>query len=147
MNLLKKRILQVFPDWNQRVHTEAEAEEYCIKRGIVRIDTDLIDDLGEYRVYKGKPFIMLHKFVTNRNRSWVLTHEVGHDILHSPLSCKFSTGTRLKIEKEANIFSAVFLIPRFLVEMRSLAEIEEEYSYPRDVIMIRKWLYDSFDRF
>jgi Zn-dependent peptidase ImmA (M78 family) len=144
MNLLKDKILTYFPHWNERVHTEKDGDLYCQKRGAIKIETDLIDDLGEYRVQRGHPIILLHSFVTDNYRNWVFLHECGHDLFHSPLSCKFSHHVRRKIEFEANVVAAVALIPVGILRTKTLWEIQDEYLYPRKLILLRKYIWDNY---
>lgn len=144
---LCRKIWQVFPDWNERVHTVAELEGYCEKNDIVTLDTPNIDDLGEYRVRDNTPVILINKFVSGRYRNWVLAHEIGHDLFHTPASCKFSTGTKYKIEKEANIFAACYFIPQRMIATAHPAEIEAEYGYPRRLIQLRAKLYLDNNKF
>lgn len=144
MNLLTHKISEFLPDWNERVHTEADAYAFCERNQIITIETDLISDLGEYRTYKEKPFIFLHKFIDERFRNWVLHHEIGHFILHPATCAHFSDEVqKRKIEKEANFVSAVSLMPRHILEDKTLAEIQEEFGYPRKIILYRKFILDS----
>ena len=145
MKLLTKPILKFLHGWNERVYTEADAYEFCTSNRIVAVETDLIEDLGEYKVYKEKPFIFLHKFIDWRYRNWVYFHEIGHYILHPTSSAHFSDAvTKRKIEREANFVAAVALMPNRLITSRTFSEIVEEYNYPKKLIVIRKEIYDIY---
>lgn len=144
MNQLTSAILKHFPDWNKRVHTERDAEEFCEKRGVIVIETDLIDDLGEYLVRREKPVILLHKFIAREYRTWVFLHECGHEMFHSPLNCRFSTITRRKVELQANLVAAVALIPVELLRTKTLWEIKEEYDYPQKLVLLREYIWNTF---
>ena len=148
MHHLIPKVLEYFPYWNQIVHREeTHGQIFLQTRGILKIETDLIEDLGEYRVRSGKPVILLHKFLTRQYRPWVFFHECGHDMFHSPLSCTFSTDMRKKIETEANIVAAVALIPVEVLRTKHAWEIQEEYGYPLKLILFRKYIYDTYDKF
>lgn len=143
MELLSPKIKEYLPDWNKRIYTEADAFEFCAANKIIAIETDLIDDLGEYRIHKQRPFIFLNKFVEARCRSWILLHEIGHFILHPTTAARFSDQvTRRKIERQANFVAAVALLPKHILETKTITEITDEYGYPRKVILIRKEIYD-----
>lgn len=147
MNLLERKVKEKLPYWNLKVHGITEAEEYCERNLVGQIRTDLIADLGEYRIYKETPMILIHKFVSWQYLPWVFWHEIGHDILHFPLTCNFSKGTRKKIEKEANIIAAVALIPLWVLKTKNLYEIQEEFGYPRELILLRKEIYEHNNKF
>lgn len=147
MNLLIRKVTQRLPYWNKIVHGLPEAYDYCERFLVGKIETDEIDDLGEYRIYKETPMILIHKYVQRNYLPWVWWHEIGHDLLHFPLTCKFSKGSSNKIEKEANIVAAVSLIPNWLIRTKTLFEIQDEYGYPREIIEFRKEIYDRNKRF
>jgi Zn-dependent peptidase ImmA (M78 family) len=146
MKLLAHTIRFHFPEWNKRVLIEDEVIDFCRSPGAVILETDLIDDLGEYRVHRDvQPFILIHKFIARRYRLWVLMHEAAHFILHPTAYAKFSdSNLRRKIEKEANFFAAVALIPQYLLRTKTLCEIEDEFGYLRQMIMLRKRIFDTY---
>lgn len=144
MELLKEKVLRCLPEWNKRIYTEIDAYEYCETKLIGTIETNLIKDLGEYRMHRGLPMILIHKFASANHRSWILWHEIGHDIFHTPLSCKFSPTFRSIIEKEANIVAAVALIPLPLMKKKKFHEIHEEFNYPKKLIELRKSIFDNY---
>ena len=143
MNHVIERALQFFPDFNRRIHLDGDQDDFCKKNRVGRIETELIEDLGEFCVHREVPLILINKFVNRQFRPWVTWHEIGHVIFHSPLSCKFSTATR-KIEIEANVVAALLLIPQHLLRTKQLWEIQEEFNYPRRLIEFRKDLYDNY---
>ncbi len=145
MKLLTPTILKFLPDWNTKIHTEVDAADFCASNGIISIETDLINDSGEYRIYREKPFILINKFLEARNRAWVYFHEIGHYILHPTTCAKFSDAvTKRKIEREAHFVAAVALLPTFILETKTLCEIQEEFGYPRKMILLRKYIFDTY---
>lgn len=144
MNLLSQRIKEFLPDWNQRVYTVSDAEEFCERHNIIHFDTENIDGLGKYRIYRGHPFIYINKFIEERYRSWVFWHEISHFILHPTSIAQFSDEvTKRKAEKEANLVASICLMPRAIIDGKRLCEISEEFNYPRKIILIRKHIFDS----
>lgn len=145
MNLLIPTIKKFLPDWNRRVHTAADADAFCELHDIVSLDTDLIDDSGEYKTRRENPVILIHKFIDWRYRNWVFFHEIGHFILHPTIAAKFSDAvTKRKIERQAHFVAAVALMPKSLVRNKTLAEIADEFNCPRKLILLRKEFYDDF---
>lgn len=147
MQLLIPTIKEYLPDWNERIHTEIDAYDFCAKHKIITLDSEHIEELGEYRIRNDKPYIILHKFILDRYRNWVFHHEIGHFILH-PTSCaSFSDNVqKVKVEKEAHFVSAIALIPRCILETKKLPEIADEFGFPHKVILFRKWIYDNFGK-
>lgn len=144
MNLLVKRMSELYPDWNKRILTYEDGVKLAESRGTFVRETDLIDDLGEYRVHRSQPFIFIHSFTTADYKPWVLWHEVGHDLFHTPLTCQFSLpSTRRKVEIEANVIAAIALIPLYIAKTKKFHEIQEEFDYPRELIMFRKRILEN----
>lgn len=144
MNLIAQRIKEIFPHWNKRSFTEIEAYEFCEKEKIILVETDLIDAPGEFRIHREKPFILIHKFIQEHMRAWILWHEIAHYVLHSPLSAKFSASTVRIIDLQANYVAVVALIPKKLLKTKTLFEIQDEFGFPKNLIMLRKEIYDTF---
>lgn len=144
MKLLIPTILEFLPGWNKKIYTESDALDFYAANGIISIETDLIDDLGEYRIYREKPFVLINKFIEARHRGWVLFHEIGHFILHPTTCAQFSDAViRRKIEREANMLAAVALIPAFVLKTKTFAEIQTDFNYHRKLILLRKEIYDT----
>ncbi len=144
MELLKPTVKRALPSWNKQIHGENEAIVFCEEKTIFTKETDLIDDLGEYRIHQDKPCILIHSFIERNYRAWVYFHEIGHYILHPTECAQFSDVViKRKIEKEANFFAAVALIPTFVLRKMKLEEIQEEFGYPRRLILLRKYIYDN----
>lgn len=138
-------IHKYLPHWNLKIHGENEGFAFCRQNKIATLETDLIEDLGEYRLHDGKPIILLHKFVSFRYRNWVFQHEIGHFIAHPTTAASFSDEvTKRKIEKEANFIAAVSMIPKYILETKTLCEIADEFNVPRKVILFRKYIYDTY---
>lgn len=145
MKLLSPTILDFLPAWNKHIYSEPDAHDFCAQNEIITIETDLIDDLGEYKLHRKKSFILLHKFIDLRYRSWVYFHEIGHFILHPMSSARFSDAVaRRKIEKEAHFVAAVALIPIFVLKTKNIYEIQDEFGLPRRLILLRKAIFDSY---
>ena len=144
MNLIIDPIKNYLPDFNKKIYDTTDAIEFCRKHKILTVETDLIDDLGEYRIHRGVPTILIHPLVKPEEKSWVFNHEIAHFCLHPTTMAKFSDEvTKRKIEMEANCVAAIMLMPKFIIENKTLAEIQDEFGYPLKIILIRKWIADE----
>lgn len=102
--------------------------EYYVKKCDSRNPFDIADYLniqiqigqlgtpcGCYMFLKNHRCIFLNENLSENERNLVMTHELGHAIMHRKLNCYFIRNKTLlldsKIEKEANIFAADLLIP------------------------------------
>lgn len=145
MKLLIPKILEFLPDWNNRIYTENDAEDFCERHDIIRVDSEFLDDLGEYRTRKGYPVILLHKFVSLRYRNLVLQHEIAHFILHPTISARYADEVaKRKFEKEANFVAAVALIPKHIIETKTLTEIADEFNIPIKTVLFRREIFDTY---
>lgn len=102
--------------------------EYYVKKCDSRNPFDIADYLniqiqigqlgapcGCYMFLKNHRCIFLNENLSENERNLVMSHELGHAIMHRKLNCYFIRNKTLlldsKIEKEANIFAADLLIP------------------------------------
>lgn len=144
MNHITEAVSKHFPQLNKRRHVERDAYEFCERNGIIVHETLLINDLGEYRMHKGVPFILLNKFITDRYRTWVLFHEIAHYILHPTEISNFSDEvTKRKAEKQANFVAALLMMPKPFIRKKTLAEIQDELGCARKIILYRKDICDN----
>lgn len=130
-------------DWNRIVYDE-DATDRLLQRLRLPVVTDEAAKVkGEYIVDDdGFSMIVLKPNLKNPLKLWVVLHEIGHHLLHYPVNHRFSKGTRRRMDREANFFAALALLPTWLVRSKTLEEIIEEYGYPLNLIKIRKEIYD-----
>lgn len=138
-NLAQKKI----ENWNKSVLTIEDGEMFCYKNG-VRLITAPIASRGEYTVYKKIPFIIIRENLNPKWKTWVLWHEIAHHILHYPGNYLFSSSSARKIDFEANFVAAVALMPLSIIGQLTVSEIIAEYGYPKEIIEIRKLIYDNY---
>ncbi len=69
---------------------------------------------GSYFYIKRRKVIFLNSCLNEYERIIVLSHEIGHSVLHKKTNCYFMKNKTLlltsKIEREANIFACEYLI-------------------------------------
>lgn len=121
---------------NERVQHEDKALEFCSRHKIYIVE-DRRQKYGKLKFYKGYVFLLINPDLSKGWRLWVLWHEIGHFIFHSPRSSSFSISTKRKNDREANYVAALVLIPKDIIEMFTPGEIQEEYGYPMELIQIR----------
>lgn len=82
--------------------------------GIEVMTCDIGSRLGCYMYLKRSKCIWINESLEGTERTFVMAHEVGHAVLHPKENCYFlrnQTFLNTRIEREANVFAAEFLIP------------------------------------
>jgi Zn-dependent peptidase ImmA (M78 family) len=138
--ILKKKI----PEWNEIVFTEDDVLRICDAQKVRPFKDITIKAKGEYTIHEGRPFILYKPNLKRNEFPWIILHELGHHLLHYPVSHKFSKGIYRRMDREANFFAAIALIPTWLVQSMTWGEIMEEYNYPKELIIIRKEIYEAY---
>lgn len=148
MRAIQKVARAAFPEWNKKVHTEADLLNYVEQRQILFIESPT-DSLGEYTLYKNHPAIILEPSLKSGERNFVLSHEIGHDVLHHPFSQQFKPTDRArdlfieKLDYQANFFATILLIPK--KELRkSLQDLADEYGYTNEMLWLRKEYFERY---
>ena len=100
---------------------------------------------GYYKYIKRRKYIFINSNIEDEAyRRVVMAHELGHSVLHRTQNCTFMNGHTLlltsKIEKQANIFAAYFLITNNLLDEYK-GFTREQFSdctgYPEELIKLR----------
>jgi Zn-dependent peptidase ImmA (M78 family) len=75
-------------------------------------------------------------------------HELAHHLLHapdnSPVALFYHLHSNKKEEFEAKAFMALALVPKFLVETKTVGDLQEEFGYSRELLSFRKELYELY---
>lgn len=141
--ILTSIIQKKVPFWNKKVFTESDLFDLCKIHKARHYEDSEMKGKGEYTIHRGVSFVIINKNLGKIEKLWVGLHELGHHLLHYPVPHRFSKGTKRKLDREANIFASVALIPTYLVESKTLGDIVEEYGYPNDLILVRKEIYEE----
>lgn len=144
-HILSQIIKRKLPEWNEVVFNESLAQLAC-ERLLVRVAEWNIRARGEYLIENGVPFILLRKGLSERMRLWVWLHELGHHLLHYPATHRFSKSTHTRMDREANFFAAIALMPTSLCRIMTPAEIAAEYNYPDEIIEIRREVAANYEK-
>lgn len=134
--------LRAFPYWNSRPITERDALRFLRKK-VLLVESDKAEVPGLFTEYEGYLFIVIHPSLRGYNRLWVLLHEIGHFLFHTPTMQCFDPRYELKADFEANMFAAVALIPFEWFETRSDSDILED-GIPRDLLAFRKNVFERY---
>lgn len=138
--ILKKRI----PEWNEKVFTEGDFERLCEAEFVRVIETNVLRSKGEYISQHGFAFILIRQGLPRIQKLWVGLHELGHHLMHYPVPHRFSRSIVRRMDREANYFAAIALIPTDLLRQSTIGEIAGEHNYPNELLLIRKEIYDAF---
>lgn len=136
----------IFPDWNVRPITAADAAAYCREFAVqvIEVGDDLID-YGCYVVYRGVEFIVLNKNLDPEMKAWVWLHEIFHRAAHSPETSYFSTDMESKNDSEANTFAAVCMMPKREIMGATIDEICYQTRIPRRLVKIRQIIAENLN--
>lgn len=132
------------PEWNERVLTSDDFYDFSQREKVRIVESDLFRYKGEYYIRKNTSFILLQKNLKQPEKLWVGFHELGHHLLHYPVTHHFSKGIYRKMDREANYFAAISLMPTDLIKKETFGEIYEEFNYPKQLIELRKEIYDHY---
>lgn len=99
---------------------------------------------GCYMFLKNHRCIFLNENLDENEMQLVMSHELGHAVMHRKLNCYFIRNKTLlldsKIETEANLFAAELLIPdEIIIENRTLTtgQLSKLLGYEEKIINIR----------
>ena len=105
---------------------------------------DLGTPCGCYMFLKNHRCIFLNENLSENEMNLVMSHELGHAIMHRKLNCYFIRNKTLllnsKIEKEANLFAVDLLIPNDIIAENSRYTIEQlarMLGYSKGLIELR----------
>lgn len=118
MKLALDKISRLIPDWNQRQLTEDDFFDICAHFGVTVDELPLRVD-GFYYEAAGRPFIAFNSLLPQTRKLFVMFHELGHFLLHSPQGEPavnwHSIGRSGKKEKEADAFALCAIWPKSMV--------------------------------
>ena len=143
MHLLARKISQLKIGWNERPLSEVDFYRLC-KRFDVRVIEAPLHTRGFYFRMMGRDIIAVDCRLSGTARLAVLFHELGHFLFHMPESgsaARFhNVGRRTRQEIEADVFALCALIPKTLIESRSI----DDGNIPAEMIAARYEIYRQF---
>ncbi len=143
MRLLTDKIINLNFGWNERPLNEHDFYRLCKRFQISVTEMPLATGGFYYRVM-GRDFIAVDSKLSGPAKLAVLFHELGHFLLHTPetgATANFHrVGRRTRKEIEADVFALCALIPKTLIETRSIAELIND-GFPAEQIAARRDIY------
>ncbi len=133
-------------DWNKRALTEKDFFNLCKKLGVLVFeeDPDCVPGEGVYVVVEGIPVIFINNTLKGLKKLWVMFHELGHHLLHTPETCFFSESTVHKAQSEANLFAAIALLPEPMIRQIPLWEVYEVDEHSANLLQTRLEIFEIY---
>lgn len=129
MHLISQKLSKLGIGWNERTLTEADLYRICKRFKIGVAEMSLTVGGFYYRV-AGRDHIAVDSKLSATKKLLVLFHELGHFLLHTPDSGATANfhgvGRRSRKEIEADAFALCAIIPKALLETRTIDELIDE---------------------
>ena len=146
MRLLLDKIEQLNIGWNERRLDESDLYELCGRFNVV-VDELPLTTAGFYYRVMGRDFIAVNSRLTGAERLAVMFHEFAHFLFHTadsaPAAEFHHVGRRTRKECEADVFAACAVLPRPLLENRTIEDLLED-GYPADLVNERFRILDLY---
>ena len=145
MLLLADTISRLRINWNKRPLTEADFFKLCRKHKVAVQEMPLKVS-GFYYCVMGKHCIAINSRLSPQKKLFVMFHEFGHFLLHSPSGSATANyhgfGKRTRAEIEADSFALCALMPLVWVESGRLAELAADAGYDPGLTQQRLAVFD-----
>lgn len=129
-SIITKRL----PEWNTRIFGMKDFERICGEERILFAEGIARRHKGEFIPYANRNAIILRAGLPEGERRWVAFHELGHYYLHAAPH-QFSRSAGRRMDREANIFAAIALLPTSLIATDEQSALDG--YYPPEFIKIR----------
>ncbi len=140
MRFISDKMTKLKTGWNERRLTESDFYLLCRRFKIEVTEMPLRTGGFYYRVM-GRDFIAVDCRLAGPRKLAVLFHELGHYLFHTPESGATANfhgvGRKTRQEREADVFALCALIPRPLIEQRTVHELAEDHGFPVEMVAER----------
>lgn len=147
MQFLTEKIQHLKIGWNEREMTESDFYRLCRRFKIKVVEMPLRTGGFYYRVM-GRDFIAVDSHLPGEKKLLVLFHELGHFLFHTPESGATANfhgvGRRTRVEREADVFALCALIPKQLIETKTLQELVDEDGFTHEVVAERLSVFERY---
>jgi Zn-dependent peptidase ImmA (M78 family) len=130
--------------WNRKPLTEEDFYRLC-RRHKVTVQEMPLRVSGFYYCMLGRHYIAINSRLRQPKKLFVMFHEFAHYLFHAPDSGATANfhgiGKKTRKEFEADAFAACALIPRPMVESKSVQELIEIEGLPEDLVRQRIELF------
>lgn len=139
MHFLTRKISNLDIGWNEQTLGIADLYRLCKRFKIVVLEMPL-DTGGFYFRASGEDIIAVDSRLSEPKKLFVLFHELGHFLLHTPKSGATANfhrvGRRTRKECEADAFALCAIIPLSLIRTRTAQELIDD-GLPPDIVAAR----------
>lgn len=129
--------------WNKKPLTEADLLRACARAGIT-VREVAIETPAYYIARERDPHIYFNTALRGSERLRTLMQMLGHHLLHEPGE-QLRRGRRTAVQIEAAAFAACALIPRTLLDGRSLRTIARQLRCPLSLVEFRAEVFNRWD--
>ena len=140
MRFLTDKIKNLRIGWNERPLTEADFYRLC-RRFKVKVQEMPLATGGFYYRVMGRDFIAVDSRLASVKKLFVLLHELGHFLFHTPESGETANfhgvGRRTRKECEADVFALCALIPISWIESRSPEALIDDEGFTAEMVVER----------
>jgi len=130
--------------WNEKPLTEGDFFRLC-RRYRITVQEMPLRVGGFYYCMLGRHYIAVNSSLRSTPKLFVMFHEFAHYLIHAPdagVTASFhGVGRKTRKEFEADAFATCALIPRQMIESRSVQELVEEDGLPEELISARVELF------
>ncbi len=147
MRLLIDKIKKLNIGWNERVLGESDFYELCSRMGVTIDEQPMTVDGFYFRVLD-RDFIAINRDLGRTQKLEVLFHEIGHLLFHVPASGPVvnfhHVGRKTRQEAEADVFALCAIIPRSLIENRTMTELIDDEHLPTAMVAARFEILNTY---
>jgi len=147
MQFIIDKVTKLRFDWNKRPLDETDFYRLC-KRFKISVEEMPLSVGGFYYCLLGRHYIAVSSKLSEREKLFVMFHELGHYLLHVPqtgVTANFhGIGKKTRIESEADIFALCCIIPRQQIEAGTINELAEIDGFDEEKLAARMAVYEKY---
>ena len=148
MQFIIDKVTKLRFDWNKRPLDETDFYRLC-RRFKITVEEMPLSVGGFYYCLLGRHYIAISSKLPEREKLFVMFHELGHYLLHVPdtgVTANFhGIGKKTRIESEADIFALCCLIPLEMIERRrDLRELADIDGFDEETLSARIDVYERY---
>jgi Zn-dependent peptidase ImmA (M78 family) len=148
MQFIIDKVTKLRFDWNKRPLDETDFYRLC-RRFKITVEEMPLSVGGFYYCLLGRHYIAISSKLPEREKLFVMFHELGHYLLHVPdtgVTANFhGIGKKTRVESEADIFALCCLIPIGMIEQRrGLRELAEIDGFDEETLTARIDVYERY---
>ena len=144
--------------WNDRVLTRDDFDVICLDEGVTSLETDTLKWDCTFILQDGVPVILLSRHLYRSARLGVGFHCIGHwlwakfnNTKSANISCNLINTSHVQCldqtdsECLSHIISSCAVLPRRVIETKSIQQVREQYEYCEVLLELRYAVRDKFN--